>query len=211
MLSRRSCYQLMNSSKKNATRSTFRRGFKKEADELARELRAELGLRPQAPLDPMLLADHLMIPVRPLSDLLVREEAAVQCLLGPEAKAFSAATVFDGSRRMILYNDSHHAVRRASSVAHELAHGLLMHPPGPPLSENGCRHYDHRLESEASWLGPALLVSQEAAFEVAWKRIPLPESAALYGVSQQLMRMRLNVTGAKRIASRTRSRRFASR
>lgn len=201
----------MNSSKKNATRPTFRRGFKKEANELARELRAELDLRPQAPLDPTLLANHLMIPVRRLSDLLAREEAAVQYLLGRGAKAFSAATVFDGLRRMILYNDSHHPVRQTSNIAHELAHGLLMHPPGPPLSDHGCRHYDRRLESEASWLGPALLVSQEAAFEIAWKRLPLAEAAALYGVSPQLMRMRLNVTGAKRVVSRTRSKWSASR
>ena len=47
----------------------LRRGFKGEANGLARALRAELGLGPADPLDPWLLADHLSIPITPLSDL----------------------------------------------------------------------------------------------------------------------------------------------
>src|SRR5579859_3730759 len=43
----------------------MRRGFKKEANEIALEIRAELGLGPRAPLDPWKLAQHLLIPLIP--------------------------------------------------------------------------------------------------------------------------------------------------
>ncbi len=45
----------------------LRRGFKKEANEIANEVRTELLLRPIDPLNPWRLADHLEIPVEPLS------------------------------------------------------------------------------------------------------------------------------------------------
>ena len=41
----------------------LRRGFKKESEEIAVELRNELGLAPEAALCPWALAHHLEIPV----------------------------------------------------------------------------------------------------------------------------------------------------
>ena len=47
----------------------LRRGFKTEAEALAKEVRAELGLAKLDCLDPHQLARHLEIPVVGLSDL----------------------------------------------------------------------------------------------------------------------------------------------
>ena len=47
-------------------KSNLRRGFKKEANEYAKEFRQELGLRAHDPLCPWKLAEHLAIPVKPL-------------------------------------------------------------------------------------------------------------------------------------------------
>ncbi len=117
---------------------------------------------------------------------------------------FYAATVFRGVSRTIVFNDAHHPLRQTSDIAHELAHGILAHPPTPPISEFGCRNFDAQLEAEANWLGPALLVSREAALLIARQGLSLDKASKRYGVSKPVVRMRLNVTGARRIVERTR-------
>ncbi|WP_420608094.1 ImmA/IrrE family metallo-endopeptidase [Novosphingopyxis sp.] len=85
---------------------------------------------------------------------------------------------------------------------HEAAHMLLMHPPHPMCGADGTREYVAELEEEANWLGPALLVSEEAALSIAKLGTDLRSAANNFGVSPSLMQMRLNVTGARRRARR---------
>lgn len=74
-------------------------------------------------------------------------------------------------------------------------------PARPAFDANACRHFDRDAADEADWLGPALLVSEEAALRIAREGIQLVDAAELYGVSEQVMRFRLNVTVAhKRVA-----------
>jgi Zn-dependent peptidase ImmA (M78 family) len=94
--------------------------------------------------------------------------------------------------RWIIYNDGHARKRQAADIAHELAHGLLLHPPKPPFDGNGSRHYDVE-EEEANWLGPALLISDEAALWIAEEGISLLDASNHYTASMQVVRMRLNV------------------
>jgi Zn-dependent peptidase ImmA (M78 family) len=176
---------------------TLRRGFKAEAHAYAREFRTELGLAPHDPLCPWVLAQHLEIPVIPLTDLTEIPEA-VGCLTGRERQSFSAVTVFCRSRRCIIYNDAHHRHRQASSISHEISHGILGHPPTPPLNEYGCRHYDKAIEDEANWLGPALLISEEATLHIIRTGMLIPDAIKTYGVSDDVIIMRLNVTAARR-------------
>ena len=183
----------------------LRRGFKKEADEYAKELRAELGLRPDAPLSPWQLAQHLEIPIRPLSTLRDKEPASVAHLFAEGRREFSATTLSLGTHRIIVHNDAHSRERQASNIAHELAHCILGHPCTPPLSDVGCRNYDPVLEAEANWLGPALLVSREAALKISWQGQSAEEAARQYGVTKEVMLMRLGVTGALKIVSRSRT------
>jgi Zn-dependent peptidase ImmA (M78 family) len=88
-----------------------------------------------------------------------------------------------------------------------LGHGILGHPPRPPLSEAGCRNFDPILEQEANFLGPTLLVPRPAALRIAWRGMSLVEAAQEYGVSESVIKMRLNLTGALVVVSRTRARR----
>ena len=188
----------------------LRRGFRTEANAYAREFRVELGLAPHAPLSPWDLADHLAISVVPLSAFKSDIPVAVRCLYGRERSSFSAATVFCGRRRLIVHNDAHHPRRQASNVAHELSHGILDHPPTSPLNDDGCRFFDKTVEDEANWLGPALLISDEASMFIVEQRLSMPNAISLYGVSKQVITMRINVTGAhKRIARRNSFRRTA--
>ena len=186
----------------------YRRGFKTEARTLALEVRAELRLHALDRLDPRALAAHLEIPTWTVSEF-VAERPCVAPLLTTELSAFSAATVFDGTRRTIVHNDGHTSARQNSNLAHELAHGLLLHPPTPALDDTGCRNWNEDIEDEASWLAGELLVTVEAAMAVARGQWTMSAAGERLGVSQELMRYRLNMTGARKIVQRAASRRTA--
>lgn len=176
----------------------LRRGFKAEANEIALEVRSELGLRPIDPLDVWALAQQLAIPVHPLSALRESAPLAWRYFSEVHPSVFSAVTVFDGPTRAIYHNDTHNPRRQASNLAHELAHGLLLHPPTPALDERGCREWDQDIEDEAAWLGGVLLVTEQAALSIVRRGLSMNAAAAFYGVSELMVRYRLNVTAAQR-------------
>lgn len=184
----------------------LRRGFKKEAHALAREVRADLGLTPVDPLDPFALAGILEIPVYPLSDLRDGAAEAVRHLMERDPSAFSAVTIFEGMRKTIWHNDGHALVRQRSNLAHEIAHALLFHTPGSDPDPVRARPWDRTAEDEVQWLGGALLVSDEAALALARAGNDTVSGAARYGVSTEMLTYRLNVTGALIRAARSRRR-----
>lgn len=186
----------------------LRRGFKAEADRLARDIRREMKLAAHAPLCPTALAEHLSIPVYTLDWLLPEAPDAVAYLRSPKGRfEFSAVTIFNGYRRVIVHNDSHSEKRQVSNLIHELSHGLLSHPPKPPFDASGNRHYDKTLEDEANWLGPALLISPEAAMHIAEQGYSVSAASNLFNVTEDVVRMRINVCGIhKRLTSRSRAR-----
>ncbi len=183
----------------------LRRGFKTEANEIALEVRSELGLRPIDRLDAWALARHLDIPVHPLSALRQQAPAALRHFSEVHPAVFSAVTVFNGAtNRAIYHNDAHSPVRQASNLAHELAHGLLLHPPTPALDDRGCREWDRDIEDEATWLGGALLITEQAALSIVRRGLSMSQAAAIYGVSEQMVGYRLNLTAARRRVKVTR-------
>lgn len=182
----------------------FRRGFKTEANSLANEVRGEIGLGPLDPLDPHDLAAHLEIPIIRLSEF-VKQAPAVRHLLEVEKDVFSAVTVFAGHQRTIVHNDAHAATRQHSNLAHELAHGLLLHPPTPALDDSGCRHWNQDIEDEANWLAGALLLTEGAAIAIAQGRWAVADASQHFGVSTAMIQFRINKTGAARRVQRARA------
>jgi Zn-dependent peptidase ImmA (M78 family) len=176
----------------------MRRGFKTQANQIAREVRGELGLGPTDPLDPWKLAAFLEIPVIGLTELAAAIPDAARHFQQIEPGAFSAATVFAGTRRIIVHNDIHSPARQASNVTHEGAHGLLLHEPTPAFGPHGCRIWRDEVEEEAQWLAGVLLITEEAAVAVARGNLSIAVAATRYEVSEQMMQFRLNMTGAYR-------------
>ena len=180
----------------------LRRGFKSEANEIARITRAELGVGPANPIDPWQLADYLNVPVEPMSNLRDVAGPAVSYFSGVDSSSFSAVTVFSGSYRMIVHNDSHFPGRQKSNITHELSHALLLHPPAPAIDDKGCRIWNRDVEDEAEWLSGTLLVPEKAALRVVRWGLTIKEAAKIYGVTNKLMTFRINLTGARKRASR---------
>lgn len=174
----------------------LRRGFKNEAELTALELRAEIGLHKTDPLDPWRLASHLEVPIQRLSEFEHEAPSAARYFRAEGESQFSAVTVFQGTARVIIHNDSHSRARQASDITHELSHALLGHQPSQALDERGCRLWDQTVEDEANWHSGALLIPAPAAWMVAAHGTSLQRAALRYGVSEQMMRYRINVTGA---------------
>jgi Zn-dependent peptidase ImmA (M78 family) len=122
---------------------------------------------------------------------------------------FSAITADLGGGRVIIHNDAHDRKRQAADLAHEIAHGLLLHNLAPLTGISGERNYDREIEEEASWMGPTLLIPDEAAvfiaIRIAERRLTMQQACDEYGVSDPLLKMRLNVSGAYVRASRRRA------
>jgi Zn-dependent peptidase ImmA (M78 family) len=174
----------------------FKRGFKAEAERIALEIRGELGLRPVDPLDSFRLAAHLEIPVYGLRQLrrFSANPVFINLFSGSEQDSFSAITVFIGTRRIIIHNETHAPTRQLSNLAHEISHCLLEHAP-TPISSSGCRHWESDVEDEASWLGAALLVPREGALQLALKGCDISAIASTFRVSEVLCRWRIAQTG----------------
>jgi Zn-dependent peptidase ImmA (M78 family) len=189
----------------------LRPGFKSDAERIAESVRADLGLGPLDRLDCLTLAAAWGIPVVPLDAL--REdgasEASISRLSSPDA-GFSATTVVHGTRRLIVYNPQHAPGRRASSLAHELAHVLLEHEAAPAIGVGGCRRWDGGLEAEADWLGSALLVPRSSAYAWMSQSDDLDAGARAFGVSLDLFRWRVHHTGVIRQLRRERGQAEAS-
>lgn len=187
----------------------FSYGFKSECESLSAAVRAEIGLGTREPLDPWVLAEHLGIPVHPLSSLVGNGAIAdaVHHVMTVDTSVLSAMTIFPDwprRRRVIIYNDANLSPRQNSDLAHELAHGLRMHEPRHAIIQ-GCRDYSKLEEEEAAWLSGCMLVPRGAAFAVAMSGDPIELAAAEYGVSTQMMSWRVNATGAKVQAGRIRA------
>ncbi len=175
----------------------MKRGFKAGAERIAKEMRDELDLTDEARLEPLELAEQLAIPVFSL-----RQASGVApgnsfskyfAVVDPDS--FSAVTIFQGYKRIIVHNENHHPNRQASNLAHEVSHSLLEHEPTPVVSENGERYWDAQVEEEATWLGAALLVPRAGALSMVKSDWTIQNIAAHYGVSESLCRWRIGQTG----------------
>jgi Zn-dependent peptidase ImmA (M78 family) len=180
----------------------MRRGFVTQAEKLALTVREELGLSPEDHLDCDILAQQWGVPVVSMSDLVESgaQPASIKQLTQTDPSSFSAGTVLNGAARLIVFNPVHPSGRKANSLAHEIAHLLLEHEPGPAIGPGGCRIWDPDKEEEADRLAGVLLVPRDAALACAKIGLPLEVGAARYGVSTQLMRQRINQSGAARQA-----------
>ena len=183
------------------------RGFKAKANRIALGIRCQMGLRPDAPVDPRRLAERLKIPLIPLTMFTGELPDRVHQLGVEDLPAFSAVLIpLDHRRRIILYNDSHSVPRQNSSIAHELSHVLLIHPISPLFASPGHRAIDNKVEQEANCLAAYILIPNEAAERIVWSGKALQDVSERYGVSMKMLEFRLNASGARKRKARAQGR-----
>lgn len=187
----------------------FRRGFKSWCEQVAAKLRRDAGLGQSDAIQPATIAADLnvrLVPATALSDL---PPATLERLLHAHNESWSAITVSDGDRHLVVYNPAHSAARQANDVAHELAHIILKHTPTfsfmNPEKKLLIRSFDKNQEDEANWLAASILLPRAALLAMRSKRIKNDEICSRYGISAQLLTYRLNTTGVDRQMARRRS------
>lgn len=179
------------------------KGFKAEANRIAIRVRAELKARPEDPLDLERLAHRLEVLLIPLSTFRKSHPAAVRHLDVDDPSAFSAITLcFDGKQRILIHNDGHSPHRQRSNIAHEFSHVLLKHQMTVPFGIGGCRDVDLAAEEQANWLAAVLLIPDPAAIRIVYSRMNEQAACDTYGVSSEMLRFRLNTSGARIRAKR---------
>jgi IrrE N-terminal-like domain len=183
---------------------SLRRGFKAEASRISLGLREDLRLAPEAPIDLHAAAAKLRVAIVPLSEFANEYPIAVKQLTEIDPMAWSAGLLPVGvGKRILLHNDAHSPGRQSSNIAHELAHVLLEHPCTLPLDASGCRVVDRDVEEEANWLAGVILIPDAAAVHIVRSALTTEETCRLYSVSIDLLRMRINLSGARKRVGRS--------
>ena len=179
--------------------STLERGFKAWAERTAATVRRELDLSPVAPLDPRVLADRLRVRLVSPHDFPDLPQDVVAQLLHRDATGWSAATLLICDTAIVIYNPMHSPGRQASNIVHELAHIMLKHEPARVMfsqdEQMATRTFDQQQEDEANWLGWTLLLPRDALVAARRRRMAKAQIAREYGVSENLVRYRLQITG----------------
>jgi hypothetical protein len=140
---------------------------------------------------------------------------AIEFFTSVRPEAWSAALVPNGTGQFIVENNAHTPQRRRSNIAHEMAHLLLEHEFDRILFTNGKRGCANptskMMEDQAAELSGELLLPAAAARRAAAFRQTDVQVADQFDVSPEFARWRMNVTGARVIASRAASKRSRSK
>jgi Zn-dependent peptidase ImmA (M78 family) len=191
----------------------FARGFKSWCENVAIQQRRELKLQQNDPLDPRVLAKHLGIEVWHAEEIPGLDKKYLKILLEDDPDSWSAITLSVGATNLIILNSSHFGGRPASDLMHELSHILIGHEPTRAyVTEDGLlmlNAYDRSQEEEARWLAGCLLLPRDALLQIRLQRMNLKVAARKYGVSSDMLRYRLNVTGIDNQLSRV-NRKFSA-
>ena len=190
----------------------LRRGFKSEAERIAKQVRAELELNGSQPVAPETLANLLGIEIRAGDELIPR--ARFVELDQIQRGAFSACTLRPSNGRIVVvYNPLSSPSRRTSDLAHELAHILLDHKLSQieSLGDITFLSCDQTQEEEAAWLSGCLLLPRALLLAEVRKGSDAKAIAKSYRVSEEMARYRLNVTGVVRQHQASKRKRHNSR
>ncbi len=177
----------------------LRRGFKSEAERIAKQVRAELELNGSQSVAPETLANLLGIEVRAGDELIPRERFVELDQI--QRGAFSACTLRPSNGRIVVvYNPLSSLSRRTSDLAHELAHILLDHRLSQieRLGDITFLSCDQTQEEEAAWLSGCLLLPRALLLAEVRRGSDAKAIAKRYRVSEKMAQYRLNVTGVVR-------------
>ena len=177
----------------------LRRGFKSEAERIAKQVRASLGLNGLQPVTPEMLAELLGIEIWSGGELIPRERFVELDQI--QRGAFSACTLRPSDGRIVVvYNPLSSLSRRTSDLAHELAHILLDHKLSQieRLGDITFLSCDQTQEEEAAWLSGCLLLPRALLLAEVRRGSDAKAIAESYRVSEKMAQYRLNVTGVVR-------------
>ena len=177
----------------------LRRGFKAEAERLARDIWSAMCLKPSDRMDARKLAKHIGCVVHSAGKLVDIEK--LKALRRIQDNAFFACTFeLPSGRRAIVYNPLMADTRRNSDIAHEVAHIVLGHRLSrlERLKSVAFLSCDKQQEEEAIWLAGCLLLPRFALANDLAKHMATETIAKNRVVSKAMVDYRVRVTGVGR-------------
>jgi Zn-dependent peptidase ImmA (M78 family) len=180
----------------------LKRGFRTAAEQLATEVRKELGLAPSAAVDLREVAGHRGVRVVAADELVDIER--LRDLERIQAFAFSACTFELNGTNVIVINPLRSPARQVSDLAHELSHLLIGHQLSEVREVAGsmfraCRPDE---EEEATTLGATLLLPRPLLLRAAAQGMDMAAIAQTYGVTMEMARFRYHSTGVAKQMTR---------
>jgi IrrE N-terminal-like domain len=184
----------------------FRRGFKAWCEQVAVRVRKERGIPASDPVTPAQVAQGLNVRLLPATELPGVQADVLSRLTNHHRSSWSAITLSEADRHLVVFNPAHSKARQSSDVMHELAHIILKHTPTfffiNPEKKLLIRSHDRVQEEEASWLAAAVLLPRQVLLYVRSRRLSDEEVCRRYSVSKQLLVFRVNATGVERQLAR---------
>ena len=179
----------------------MRRGFKAEAERLARQVRSETGLGLYKPLDIRALVQHVGAQLRTADEL--TSLSKLEELETLQRGAFSACTFDLGARKVIVVSPLASEERQRSDASHEASHLLLNHSVKEIEQIGGLSFFtcDPDEEQEANWLAGCLLLPRDLLLRALKRGMDAEAIAEANQVSLQMASFRLRTTGVERQAA----------
>ena len=152
-----------------------------------------------SPLPAADLAEQIGVAVWGADNIEGLSDEDFRQLTSTDAESWSAFTLRQAGRDLVVFNPAQSQPRINSVVMHEIAHILLGHDlASAALSDDGHLMpsiYDQDQEDEANWLGGTLLLPRPALFTI--RRAELSDDQAMneYLVSRSMLTWRFRVTG----------------
>lgn len=186
----------------------LRRGFKAEAERLAKDIWTAMQLEPGDRMDSATLAEHLGCFVRP-ADALVDIEKLKELRAIQEDAFFACTFKLPGGRHAIVFNPLVEETRRNSDLAHEVAHIVLGHQLSRLERLDGVAFLscDKQQEDEAAWLSGCLLLPRFALLHDLTRSLHPEGIARTRILSREMVDYRIRVTGVARQLASPRPRR----
>jgi Zn-dependent peptidase ImmA (M78 family) len=175
------------------------RGFKTWCETIASDRRQGLGVVATAPLPIRRLAAQMNIRVWYPKDIPQISQLLLRAIQRIEEGAWSAATLVHRGKHLVILNDKHPLGRQNNDLAHEVSHVICGHEPSQTqvLANNlmVVTEYDGDQEEEADLLAATLLLPRVALLAIMEAALSLDVAAERYGVSEELLKMRLQRAG----------------
>lgn len=158
-----------------------------------------LGYGAHIAIDPWAAAENAEIDVRGEEFFAALPDEERRQVLEIGGHCWSAGTIVGGGEAIIFLNPTHDPHRQKATLAEELAHIVMGHPPSEIDPVTGFRTYDGDVESEAYGVGGAMIVPYGQLFRLVRARASAPEIAARYDVSERFINYRINRCGLRRM------------
>lgn len=184
----------------------FVKGKAEQIERQAISAKRCFGLPDGAAIDPRVVAQRIGVPlVDQYAQFNVLPSEIRDQILGVVSQQWSAATIEGPAGPLIVVNPTHAPTRIKVTLAEELAHLVIGHPPSKIDPSTGMRTYNTSVEEEAFGVGGALVMPYGQLFRLVKEARPLSEIAGTFGVSQMLANCRINRAGLRRMYEKRKS------